>query len=100
MRFDRMPFEKVIRQLERIYDEEHAFENPEMASVRLTVYTEQIARDDVMEAIAAALDFSYTRDGERVVWRADRSEERRVGEEGRCGGGAGGGREGGGEGVR
>lgn len=75
IRFDRMPFEKVIRQLERIYDEEHAFENPEMASLRLTVYTEQIARDDVMEAIAAALDFSYTRDGERVVWRAGGNED-------------------------
>ena len=46
-----------------------------MASVRLTVYTEQIARDDVMEAIAAALDFSYTRDGERVVWRAGGNED-------------------------
>lgn len=72
--FDRMPFEKVIRQLERIYDEEHTFESPEMASVRLTVYTEQIARDDVMEAIAAALDFSYTREEDRVVWRAGGNE--------------------------
>lgn len=72
LKFERMPFDKVIWQLERIYDEEHRVEDPEMQSIRLTVYTEQIQREQVLESISAALNISYTEQDGVVVWQRGR----------------------------
>lgn len=72
IKFERMPFDKVIQQLERIYDEEHRLEDAEMRSIRLTVYTEQIQRERVLESISQALNVSYTDQDGVVVWQRER----------------------------
>lgn len=71
IKFERMSFDKVIRQLERIYDEEHRLEDAEMRSIRLTVFTEQIQREQVLESISQALNISYTDQEGTVVWQRD-----------------------------
>lgn len=71
IKFERMSFDKVIQQLERIYDEEHRLEDAEMRSIRLTVFTEQIQRERVLESISQALNISYTDQDGIVVWQRD-----------------------------
>lgn len=71
IKFERMPFDKVIQQLERIYDEEHRLEDEDMRSIRLTVFTEQIQREQMLESISEALNISYTDQEGTVVWQRD-----------------------------
>lgn len=61
LRFEQMPFEQVLSQLERIYGVEYGFEvdSDEISRLRLTAYTEQMQLEEVHKTIALALDLTY-----------------------------------------
>lgn len=69
LRFDSMPFDQVIRQLERIYGMEHELDDPSISFVQLSVYTEQMQREEVLENIALALDLSYYEQEGVIHWQ-------------------------------
>lgn len=72
LRFESMPFDQVIRQLERIYGVEHKLDDPSISSVQLSVYTEQMEREEVLETIALALDLTYYEHEGVIQWQKGR----------------------------
>lgn len=70
LRFESMPFDQVVQQLERIYGIGYELEDPTICELLLTVYTERMEKEEVVETIALALDLEYRiiEDGNRVVW--------------------------------
>lgn len=71
LRFESMPFGQVIRQLERIYGMEHELDDPNIGSIQLTVYTEQMQEEEVLNTIALALDLTYELQEGVIHWRRD-----------------------------
>lgn len=64
LRFEQMPFEQVLSQLERIYDVQYNVNSDEISHLQLTAYTEQMQLEEVHKTIALALDLTYeTTDG-------------------------------------
>lgn len=68
LRFSDMPFSEVIKQLERIYGVEHAIAEAPVREYRLTVYSERMQMEEVLETIALALDLKYKRQKDVIVW--------------------------------
>ncbi|MEX1212880.1 MAG: FecR domain-containing protein [Balneolaceae bacterium] len=75
LRFEQMPFEQVLSQLERIYDVKYDVNVNEIANLRLTAYTEQMQLEEVHKTIALALDLTYHSADGTVQWRLNESEE-------------------------
>ncbi|MEX2369765.1 MAG: FecR domain-containing protein [Bacteroidales bacterium] len=71
LRFDSMPFHQVVRQLERIYESEHLLDDPDIGSIQLTVYTEQMDQEELLNTIALALDLKYVEQEGVIHWRRD-----------------------------
>lgn len=71
LRFSSMPFNQVIKQLERIYGVKHELQDPSIESVLLTVYTEQTQKEEVFKAIALALDFTYYEQKGVIHWQQE-----------------------------
>jgi transmembrane sensor len=68
LRFDSMPFDQVIVQLERIFGPGQELGDPSIGDYQLTVYTERVQVDEVLNKIALALDLEYEKQGEKIVW--------------------------------
>lgn len=71
LRFDSMPFDQVVQQLERIYGVEHQLDDPTIGSIQLTVYTEQMQEEEVLNTISLALDLTYVEQEGVIHWRRD-----------------------------
>lgn len=69
LRFDSMPFDRVTRQLERIYGMEHVLDDPSIGDIQLSVYTEQMQREEVLETISLALDITYIEQDGVIHWK-------------------------------
>lgn len=76
LRFSSMPFSQVLKQLERIYGVQHKLQDPLIGSVLLTVYTDQIQKEQVFTSIALALDFTYFEQEGVIHWQ--RQERRNI----------------------
>lgn len=72
LRFESMPFHQVIRQLERLYGVGHELDDPSIRSVQLSVYTERMQREEVLETIALALDLTYREQDGVIHWQRER----------------------------
>lgn len=70
LRFEQMPFEQVLSQLERIYDVEYEVDGDAVSNLRLTAYTEQMQLEEVHKTIALALDLTYEFTDGTVRWRS------------------------------
>ncbi|MEX2573615.1 MAG: FecR domain-containing protein [Balneolaceae bacterium] len=68
LKFDSMPFDQVVRQLERIYGIGYELQDLSISSLRLTIYTERMQMGEVLETIALAMDLAYERQGDTVIW--------------------------------
>ncbi|MCC5905843.1 MAG: FecR domain-containing protein [Balneolaceae bacterium] len=68
LRFDEMPFAQVITQLERIYGIRQELADSAVANQKLTVYTERMEMEEVLETIALALDLTFQRDEKKIIW--------------------------------
>lgn len=71
LKFDSMPFDQVIRQLERIYGMKHKLADPSISSVQLTVYTERMQREEVFKTIALTLDLTYQEQEGVIHWQRE-----------------------------
>ena len=69
LRFEEMPFTQVITQLERIYGISHELADSSVADHTLTVYTERMEMEEVLETIALALDLTFQRDEKKIIWQ-------------------------------
>jgi transmembrane sensor len=69
LRFDSLPFDQVIKQLERIYGLNHELQDSAIESLQLTVYTEQIQMEEVFDNIALALDLTYNKQDGKITWQ-------------------------------
>lgn len=74
LKFESMPFNQVIQQLERIYGMEHELVDPSIGSVQLTVYTEQMQKEEVLQTIALALDLTYSEKEGVIHWQRVRDK--------------------------
>ncbi|MDR8389696.1 FecR domain-containing protein [Aliifodinibius sp. S!AR15-10] len=66
--FQEMPFNQVCSQLERIYEISCQLQDKSLHEFQLTVYTENLHLNDVLNTIAISLDIEYERSGNKIVW--------------------------------
>lgn len=74
--FDDMYFDRVVKQLERIYGIECELADPSLANLRLTAYSDNVHLDEVLQSIALALDITYQKHQGTVTWRKAEEEGR------------------------
>lgn len=72
LEFESMPFRQVVLQLERLYGPEHVLEATDIGSIQLSVYTEQMQKEEVLNAIALALDLTYVEKGGVIYWQREK----------------------------
>jgi transmembrane sensor len=68
LNFRNMPFDQVLRQLERIYGIKHQVQDSSVSSNRLTAYTEKVQLEEVIETIALALELEYDKQEDAIIW--------------------------------
>jgi transmembrane sensor len=68
LNFSSMPFDQVLRQLERIYGVTHDLQDGSEYSHKLTVYTEKVQLEEVVETISIALDLGYEMHESTIKW--------------------------------
>jgi transmembrane sensor len=68
LNFSSMPFDQVLRQLERIYGVTHELQDGSVNTQKLTVYTEKVQLEEVVEAISIALDLGYEMHESTIIW--------------------------------
>ncbi|MDR8391921.1 FecR domain-containing protein [Aliifodinibius sp. S!AR15-10] len=68
LEFDGMPFDRVVRQLERIYGIDCELSSPGLAELRLTVRTERLQKEEVLQSIATALNLAYRESEGKIIW--------------------------------
>jgi|GEM_PF-1271934 len=68
LNFSSMPFYQVARQLERIYGITHEWQDSSISTQKITVYTERMQLEEVVETIALALDLGYDIGENSIVW--------------------------------
>ncbi len=71
--FNKMRFDKVIRQLDNIYGIRSSLEDSSLAELNLTAYTQNTSLDEVLGMIALSLEITYRKEGQRVVWKEKRT---------------------------
>jgi transmembrane sensor len=73
LNFNSMPFDHVLRQLERIYGVTHELQDGSVNTQKLTVYTEKVQLEEVVEAISIALDLDYEMHESTIKWYRNES---------------------------
>lgn len=71
LRFDSMPFEEVLNQLEQLYGVKHELQDSSISTIKLSTYTERTQMEEVLETIAHALnlEYEYRDQRTRVIWK-------------------------------
>jgi transmembrane sensor len=72
LNFSDMPFDQVLRQLERIYGIKHQIEDSTLSLNRLTAYTEKVQLEEVIETISLALELEFNKQGDAIIWTQSR----------------------------
>lgn len=73
LRFNNMSFENVLRQLGRIYGIEFELEDSSLEQLRLTIYTERLQIEEILETIAEALDMEFEKQDNTIKWKQNRN---------------------------
>jgi ferric-dicitrate binding protein FerR (iron transport regulator) len=66
--FKKMPFDKVVRQLENIYGIHCQLADSTLRNLKLTAYIKNTSLHDVLHMIALSLDIHYRKEGNKVTW--------------------------------
>jgi ferric-dicitrate binding protein FerR (iron transport regulator) len=69
MIFKKMPFSRVIRQLDHIYGIHCSLSDSSLADLKLTAYIRNTSLRDVLHMISISLDIHYQKKGKKVVWK-------------------------------